>query len=235
MENKTLISTIIPVRNGEKYIDEAIQSIANQKFNNEMEIIVVDDGSTDNTQKIVERIIETRHDTSLLNIRYFRKEPAGAIVARNFGFKQAKGDFILFHDADDTLNPDTLQTLYNHFITDSKIQIVLALRKDFYSPEITEEEKRRIPIRAEGYSGAIAGCALIRRQVFDAVGLFDENLKMAGDAIEWLMRLEKHEIKTLKINFIAVNRRIHQDNMGRTATVEQHLDYAAILRQRLKK
>ncbi|MDR0811480.1 MAG: glycosyltransferase family 2 protein [Paludibacter sp.] len=246
MDTKPLISVIIPVRNGEKHIGEAIESVINQQNNDfRTEIIVVDDGSTDGTKNVVYRYCgfdpqspEKTGDFCLCendSVQYFYQQASGAIVARNFGFEQTNGDFVLFHDADDVLNADALQTLYYQFVINQKIQVALALRKDFYSPEMTEEERQKLPLRAEGYGGAIAGCALFRRSVFDTVGLFDENLRMAGDAMEFLLRLEKYNVKTLKINYIAVSRRIHANNMGRTSSTEQHNDYAAVLRQKLFK
>ena len=97
MNNISLISVIIPVYNGDKYLAEAIESVLDQK-DFTLDVIVVDDGSTDNTAKVTEKF------TSM--VRYYYQENAGPGAARNKGITLALGDFISFLDADD-LGPQT--------------------------------------------------------------------------------------------------------------------------------
>ena len=96
MENKC-ISIIIPVYNCEKYISRCLRSIINQTYKN-LQIIVVNDGSTDNTLNICEDI--ARNDS---RIEIYSKENGGVSSARNLGLKKVKGDYISFVDADDFL------------------------------------------------------------------------------------------------------------------------------------
>ena len=92
MSNKPLISVIIPSYNREKLIVKAINSVLNQTFT-DFEILIIDDASTDNTKQVI-------HDLNLENIRYFRLEKnGGQCIARNFGIKQAKGEYIAFLDS----------------------------------------------------------------------------------------------------------------------------------------
>lgn len=93
-----LVSIIIPTYNYSKYIPRTIESITNQSYDN-IDIIVVDDGSTDNTRQVVLNITDLR-------LRYFYQENQGANAARNRGIREAKGDYLLFLDADDVLEPD---------------------------------------------------------------------------------------------------------------------------------
>lgn len=101
---KPLVSVIIPAYNYEAYVRLAIQSVIAQSYRN-IEIIVVDDGSTDGTSDAV-RSFGSR-------VRYFLKDNGGLSVARNFGIDKAKGDFFLFLDADDELEPTAIELMHN--------------------------------------------------------------------------------------------------------------------------
>jgi glycosyltransferase involved in cell wall biosynthesis len=213
------------VRNASLYIKEAIESVQKQKIDADVEIIVIDDGSTDNSGSIA----------SGLGCRVIRIPASGAIKARNVGLKNAHGEFILFLDADDILEDNALKTLNNEFANDKQVQVSLAMRKDFVSPDLTDEEKTTLVLKPEAYFGAIAGCALIKREVFEITGDFDESLQMTGDAIAWQMKLQEAGIKTRKINEVTVRRRLHANNMGRSNQRAEHEDYAAVLRQKFMK
>ena len=102
--NKTMISVIIPVYNCEKYIREAVLSVLSNNYK-DFEVIIVDDGSTDNSSSICKSFLDKR-------IRYFRKENGGVSSARNFALEKIKGDFFTFLDADDLMLKDTLFNLY---------------------------------------------------------------------------------------------------------------------------
>ena len=96
-----LISIIIPVKNGAKYLKETVDGIKKQNMN--VEILVVDDASTDNTAELAESLgcQVIKHSVN-----------KGPVIAKNTALKVAKGDYVMFHDADDVMNPGTLQKLY---------------------------------------------------------------------------------------------------------------------------
>ena len=104
-----MISVIIPSYNREDTIERSIQSVLNQTYSN-FEIIVVDDGSTDNTEKIVTDLKDSR-------ISYYKNVTnIGACGSRNFGIKMAKGDYIAFQDSDDEWLPEKLKEQINFLI-----------------------------------------------------------------------------------------------------------------------
>ncbi|UFH59218.1 glycosyltransferase family 2 protein [Sulfurovum mangrovi] len=103
-ENKPFFSVVIPLYNKENYVKETIRSVVEQSFRG-FEIVVVDDGSTDNSVDVVQTIDDPR-------IRIIRQKNAGVSVARNRGIKEAKADYIAFLDADDIWLPKFLQTIY---------------------------------------------------------------------------------------------------------------------------
>lgn len=109
MKNKPLVSIIVPVYNNEKYVKECIDSLLNQTYDN-IEIIVINDGSVDNTKKILEKNYK---DNEKVNI--IEKENEGVSAARNQGLKVAKGEYICFCDSDDSYFPNGIENLVNEF------------------------------------------------------------------------------------------------------------------------
>lgn len=98
------VSVVIPVYNTEEYVEEAIMSVLNQSLK-EIEVIVVNDGSPDNSEEIIKNIHDDR-------IRYFKKENGGLSDARNYGFKHVKGKYVYFLDSDDYIEKDFLLKAY---------------------------------------------------------------------------------------------------------------------------
>lgn len=101
------ISIIIPIYNVEKYINECLESIKNQNFQ-DFEVIMINDGSQDGCDRICQKF--WREDP---RFKYFYQNNQGVSVARNNGFKRAQGKYIYFMDPDDTFSPDFLQSMYD--------------------------------------------------------------------------------------------------------------------------
>lgn len=217
------LTVIIPAYQAEKYIGQAIGSVRQQLWEGELEIIAVDDGSSDGTARIGEA----------LGVKVLRKEQGGAASARNLGLRHASGDLILLLDADDVLTEGAVSAMYEA-LTQGDTQAVFAMAEDFISPELTEAEKARLKPRTAPYGGVLPGCSLIRRQVFDAVGLFDSTMK-SGETVAWQMKLRDLKIPTRQISRVTLKRRLHLTNTGRLQQKQEMANYAALLRRRMKK
>ncbi len=181
------ISIIIPVYNGEKYIGECLSSVLLNTVNAAFEIIVVDDGSTDDTAKIVQRF----------SCRYIRIEKSGVAAARNIGIKNAKGGIIFFFDADVKLKKDTLDVFLKHFKEDSDVYVMqgrwdksspipafssrFLLLKYAYNFEGLFKNKRRLEA-----ANLETGWLAIRKEVFEKIGIFNEGYRFSGG--------EEHEL-----------------------------------------
>lgn len=113
MQEQKKVSVIIPVHNGAAYIKDTIQCIVNQSFK-ELEVILVDDGSTDNTAEIIKKF-----QAANPQIQYLYQEKANAGVARNYGMKQAVGEYLLFLDGDDLFESNMIEILYNKIVEDA--------------------------------------------------------------------------------------------------------------------
>lgn len=215
-----LISVIIPVKNGTNYLGEALASLRRQNLN--MEIIVVDDGSTDATADLAREAgcVVLQHPVS-----------QGQVAAKNTGIATAKGDFIVFLDHDDKVRDGALRTMLETLEAHPEISAVQAMVQDFKSPEIPDLPG--ILMRPDPFYGLFTGAILIRREVFDRVGPFTEGVR-TGEIIEWFTRVEARGLKVMKLDLVATDRRIHQTNFGRTDRAEEMKNYAAILRERLK-
>jgi len=105
--NNPLISVIVPIYNGEKWLLTALRSISVQTFT-DFEILLIDDGSVDNSAKICKSFLEQES-----RARYFYKENGGISSARNLGLKKAQGTFICFLNSDDIVAPDILSFLFS--------------------------------------------------------------------------------------------------------------------------
>jgi len=218
-----LISVIIPVKNGSrgKYLNQAIEGILAQNMN--IEIIVVDDCSTDNTVEIAEsygcKIV--RHETS-----------KGQAAGKNSGLKVSSGKYIIFHDHDDIMRKGALKKLYDELVSDENISAVEAKVQDWYSPDLSEKEKAETPIKQEPYWGLFTGAILIKRDVFDTIGFFNEAVH-TGEIIEWQSKMEFAGFKIKKLDFVSTDRRLHSSNFGKTNKNTEFKNYAAILRAKL--
>jgi glycosyltransferase involved in cell wall biosynthesis len=179
------ISVIIPVCNGEKTIKATIESVLNQIFFN-LEIIVINDGSTDSTLKIVKSISDSR-------LQIFSYPNAGPSASRNRGIAQASGEYISFIDADDLWTNEKLESqwtaLQNH-----KTAALAYSWTDFIDAEGKfVKSGRRIKATGDAYSKLLVcnflengSNPLIRTEAIKAVGDFDESLWAAEDWDMWL-------------------------------------------------
>jgi len=133
-----IVSVIIPSYNCARYVEEAIESVLNQTYNY-LEIIVVDDGSTDNTREVLKEYIGNGQ------IKYVYQENQGPGAARNTGIKCAKGDYIAFLDSDDTLTENSIEKRMNLIIRSPEVGLVFSdyyYEKYEFSTEKTDIKKK---------------------------------------------------------------------------------------------
>lgn len=219
-----LISCIVPVYNGEKYLGEAIESILKQSYRR-VEIIVADDGSTDGTASIAARYGE--------QVRYLRQANAGTAAARNLGVRVAKGEFFAFLDADDVWPSDKLDRQMARFQAHPELDFCIAHVQNFWIPQLIEEEKQfrdhRIAKALPGYS---TGTLLVRRDFFDAVGKFNTAIKHADDT-EWFLRATEQGAVMELLPDVLLYRRLHHTNLSRTKASNSRDQYLQVLKSAL--
>lgn len=213
--NNPSYSVIIPVYNGDQFLAGAINNVLAQMVS-PLEIIVVDDGSTDDTAKVAAHCIEhhlehweEHHPGSppgAVQIRYISQSRQGPSSARNRGFREASGDLIAFLDCDDLWPEDNLASLTEALSDD--VDIVLGkIQEQHYDPLL----QRWVNSRELTFSPSLVAM-LVRRSLFEAVGLLDETLHIAEDK-DWFYRA-REQGKTIKYldDHVALYHRRHQDN-----------------------
>jgi glycosyltransferase involved in cell wall biosynthesis len=219
--NDGLISCIIPVFNGERYLAEAVESILKQSYR-PTEIIVVDDGSTDGTVAIVHRYKE--------KVRYLKQENLGPAVARNLGLNAARGSFIAFLDADDLWNLEKLQRQMDRFQSRPELVCSVGHVQNFWISELHgEEEKFRDHRISKPLAGYVCGTLLARRAAFDKVGPFNPALPH-GDSTDWFLRAREKNIITELLPDILLYRRLHQTNRIRTMGSSSRTEFLRIVK-----
>ena len=194
-----LVSIIIPVFNGERFLREAVESVLAQKYS-PVEIIIVDDGSTDGTATVARSFPET--------VRYRHQTNHGPAAARNRGIEQAQGNLIAFADADDLWPSHKLELQLPYLIRDSKIDIVLGRIQQVLLSETQAKE-----IGDPAFSVNL-GSAVIRRSCFERVGLFDETMRYSED-VDWFMRAREGAAAIMTIDAVTLFYRQHEQNMTR--------------------
>jgi len=215
-----LVSVIIPVYNAEMYVAEAIGSVLAQRYN-PVEIIVIDDGSTDDSAAVVKKF-------SAVN---YEHQPNGGIsTARNRGVEQAQGEFLAFLDADDLWVKDKLTLQLAAFEDNLDLDIVFGQVQQFNGLELsnTQNDKQSVKGLMPGY---IPSTMLIKRDSFFRVGLFETHWKM-GEFASWYLRSLEQGLKNLMLPDLVTWRRLHKTNNGIKQRVAIN-DYVHIIKASL--
>lgn len=215
--NNITLSVIIPTYNQALYIGAAIDSVLKQ-IPDYCEVIVVDDGSTDDTQEI----LNNYHDKIII----LQQKNSGIGAARNAGINIAKGKYIGFLDSDDLWSDDHYQSLMDVFKSNPKASLVYGMTEEF----IEASEDKNYLLR-QSTAGFLCGSIFVTKQFIEQVGLFRADLIM-GEFIEWISRARALKLIEVGINQLVLKRRIH----GKNTTIKQAQnisDYYKILREKL--
>ncbi len=198
-----MVSVIVPTYNGEKYLAGALGSILTQDYR-QIEVVVVDDGSTDSTASIAR---------SYLQVRYLYQAHQGLPAARNTGLANCTGELIAFLDADDYWPPDKLRIQTSYLAGHPELGCVIGKLLNFLQDGITRPGWISEPLMTDEGGGWSLGASLTRRWVFDRVGQFDVLYPYCDD-LDWLIRMAEAKIPWDVIPGIFLHRRIHTSNMS---------------------
>ncbi len=218
------LSVIIPSYNAGSYLAQAVTSVRKQQTSVPLstEIIVIDDGSTDGS---VERLEGS-------GLKLLHQSHQGAAAARNYGMREAKGEYLLFLDADDMLVPGSIELLYQGLLQNDGVAVAFGMAEEFVSEELDAEQTRGLAVKGTPFLGSMAGC-FGKKEALLKVGFFDTGLK-SGEVVDWMFRLRKSGLKILQLPQVTVRRRIHLTNTGRVREQEQMKNYATIIRRRIQ-
>jgi glycosyltransferase involved in cell wall biosynthesis len=200
-EARPLVSVIIPVFNGEHFIAEAIANVLSQKYP-ALEIIIINDGSTDGTEAIITKLP--------VDVRYFTQDNSGPSVARNKGIRDASGEFITFLDADDLWPENNLNIMVDEMLRNPDMEVIrgyaqlMEFNKASGCYDYVGNPKESFP----HYIGA----AIYRKSAFEKVGLFDPMLRFGEDS-DWFLRAGEMNLNIKRLEETSLYVRRHGGNM----------------------
>jgi glycosyltransferase involved in cell wall biosynthesis len=194
------ISVVLPVRNGEPFLAEALASVFAQTVC-PREVIVVDDGSTDCSAVTARRF----------PVRLIRQEPLGVSAARNAGVASATGDLVAFIDHDDVWEPVKLQRQLQALAADPEVAYAVCRVSPFVAPGIARPAWVTEELVRDGFVGLCAGGLMAPRSMFADIGGFDPALAFGEDA-EWLLRAQDAGARRACPDEILLRYRIHGGN-----------------------
>lgn len=180
------VSVIIPAYNSARFLEEAIESVFAQTYG-DYEIIVINDGSTDNTTEVLAPYLD--------RIQYIYQQNQGASSARNTGIRYSQGEYLAFLDADDIWLPEKLSIQVEYLNNNPDIAMVYSLarwvdvngRPCDYRSKLTRNLPRGDIFNALFFRDFITlSSVMIRKRILDTVGLFDESFTHAEDHELWL-------------------------------------------------
>jgi glycosyltransferase involved in cell wall biosynthesis len=205
-----LISVVVPVHNGERFLAAALDSIAAQTHP-AVETIVVDDGSIDESRSIVR---------GRSGVRLLTQEHQGVAAARNRGVQASRGDFLAFLDQDDIWYPEKLEVQRIHLHDHPEVDVVLGRQEPLLEPGV-DTPYFLAPDQVYGdLGGVLPPTGLFRREAFDRVGLFDEDVP-GEDDFDWLARAREAGLGIAVLDRIVMQRRIHDANQSRSVDLRQ--------------
>jgi glycosyltransferase involved in cell wall biosynthesis len=211
------VSVILPVHNGALHLGRAISSVLGQTHR-ALELLVVDDGSTDDGAAVARSVADAR-------VRVLSQPHAGAAAARNRGVALARGEFFSFIDADDTWEPEKTERQLAVLAARPDLDMVFGHAVNFRETADRwgkTEEHRHAPI-----AGHCVGTLLVRASAFHRVGPFSGQWRL-GEFLDWYARAIDVGLTQLTLPDVVLNRRLHTDNLGvRERSARQ--DYARVV------
>jgi glycosyltransferase involved in cell wall biosynthesis len=197
MKTPLPLSAIIPAHNHCEFLYEALDSVLRQQYQ-PLEILVVDDGSTDDTRALVAAYPHP--------VRYFHQEQRGPAAARNEGIRQARGDLIAFLDNDDLWSPTHLETLAGCLLQEPDLGIAHGRIRNF-----RDDGTARFWC-SPPYHLSVLPSAVYRKTVFEKVGLLDESLRFGEDG-DFFIRCWENGIRKQMLDHLSMLYRRHGGNM----------------------
>jgi glycosyltransferase involved in cell wall biosynthesis len=204
MRAEPLVSVIIPVYNSARYLGEAVGSVLAQTYR-PLEVILVDDGSTDDSAEVARSFGDA--------VRLYSQANSGVAAARNRGIAMAAGELLAFLDADDLWSQEKLSRQTAVLLADPSLDAVFGHVRQFHSPELAESLRQTTHYAAEVMPGYHAGTLLIRRGAFERVGPFESRWQRA-EFVSWHLRATEAGLRMLMLPDVVMHRRLHDTNQG---------------------
>ena len=217
------VSVVIPAFNAARYLGAALGSVLAQTLP-PAEIVVVDDGSTDDTAQIAQ---------AFPGVRLVPRDHGGIAAARNAGVAATSAHWIAFLDADDLWLPDKLERQFARIAESPGACGAFGWLRAFVSPELPDATRARFHVDPAPTPGYHASTLLVARETFMSVGNFAEELP-SGEFIDWAARARDRAIALPMVEEVVALRRVHGSNTVLTARDKVGAGYLQLVRARLK-
>ena len=218
-----LVSVIIPIYNGEAYLSEAIESVINQTYS-PIELIIVDDGSTDNSKEIA---------LSYSQVNYIYQENQGVAVARNTGIAKCQGEYIALLDQDDLWLPNKLELQVEYLNSHPEISYVLGEQKIFLESGIEKPKWLKEEHLNKQIPAYLLGALLARKSVFNQVGYFCGDYRYGSDS-DWFSRTIDLKLSHHVLPELVLLKRTHDTNESHQ-TLGINLELLKVLRASIQR
>ncbi|MCB0115390.1 MAG: glycosyltransferase family 2 protein [Caldilineaceae bacterium] len=202
----TGVSVVIPVFNGARFLDQALDSVQQQDYA-PVEILVIDDGSTDDTASIA---------AHRPNVRYLRQSNQGNASAKNLGISNATYPLVAFLDVDDLWMPHKLATQVAHLEARPELGFVLCHAAPILEDSLPWPEHLNQAHWQSNPALYAPSALLAHRHLFDQVGLFDTDYWRANDS-DWFLRAATSKVPMTVVDDVLVYKRIHPQNLTHDA------------------
>ena len=218
------VSVLIPCYNAGEYLAMALDSVLAQTFG-DFEIIVVDDGSSDNSCAVAEKYPE---------VKLVRHAHSGISATRNLAVSKASGDLIAFLDADDLWAPDKLEKQVAYLDANPDCELVFTLAENFFDGDESEMTERQAQLLNANMDNYLASCC-IRKTVFDRHGGFDEQ-RAFGEDTHWVTRLWASGVNMKHCIMLPLYfRRIHNGNISLSHRKVEQKDIMSLMADALRR
>ena len=218
------VSVLVAVRNGERFLEQALQSIEKQTLE-PFETLVIDGHSTDRTADIAR---------SFSQVSYHLQVGKGIGDAYNCGIQLARGELIAFLSHDDLWTPDKLETQATFMVDHPEVDFSLTHMKFFLEPGELPPPGFRESWLVGDQAGQIMETLMVRPKVFECTGLFDTALS-TGEDLDWFARATDMGMSKAVIPQVLLHKRIHSTNLSLTTTENNQNVLAALRRSILRK
>jgi glycosyltransferase involved in cell wall biosynthesis len=216
------VGVTIPVRNGERYLAETLESVLSQNVA-AGDVVVIDDGSQDRTVSVAQGYAP--------HVRCVSQAAMGIGAARNRGVAEVEGDLLTFVDGDDLWPSDRLERQLQAFDTPSPPDIVFGRIEQFVSPDLDAAAAAELRCSTAPQPAFLANTMLLPRSTWERVGPFSTEV-VRSEFLDWLLRARELELREVMIDAVVLRRRLHASNHGRVQH-DNAAEYARILKQAL--
>ena len=212
--NEPLVSIVIPVFDAARTVGEAVASVLTQTLG-AVEVIVVDDGSTDGSAEVVRRVVDPR-------VRVAAEPHRGAAAARNAGVARARGSLLAFLDADDRWDRRKLERQCSVLRAEPSVDMVFG-----HAVSVRAGDDGALFRCGPPVPGHSSGTLLMRTATFRRVGPFATTWRI-GEFIDWYARAMDLGLSQVMLPDVVLERRVHDGNLGRRARASRQ-DYARVI------